>query len=147
MGRTDPFASVKTDQRCNHPLFSDSSVVYILRFEADRFDGQWVSDDIVRLMGYSPHEALQPRWWVKNIHPDDLAAAVRANARLFKDGRANYEYRFRRKDGVFVHLQDQARLLRDKEGNPAEMVGCWTVAGVDDHGHHKDHRPSLRSAA
>jgi adenylate cyclase len=36
------------------------------------------------------------------------------------------EYRFRRKDGSYCWVNDEQRLIRDKDGKPLEIVGSWS---------------------
>ena len=47
-------------------------------------------------------------------------------ARLFKKGRHTVEYRFLKKDGTYCWVNDAQRLIRDRDGQPAEVVGSWS---------------------
>jgi PAS domain S-box-containing protein len=60
------------------------------------------------------------------VHPDDLAAVEAESARLFKKGRHTVEYRFLKKDGAYCWVNDAQRLIRDRDGQPAEVVGSWS---------------------
>jgi PAS domain S-box-containing protein len=45
---------------------------------------------------------------------------------LFKKGHHTVEYRFLRKDGTYCWVNDEQQLIRDKEGQPLEIVGSWS---------------------
>jgi PAS domain S-box-containing protein len=77
------------------------------------------------LFGYPPHEGRTGAWWEERIHPDDrcrvlsgLGAVLEGRAETWAD-----EYRFRRTDGSYAHVEDRGRVVRDAEGKPARMVG------------------------
>lgn len=44
---------------------------------------------------------------------------------LFEKGHHIHEYRFLDKEGNYRWMRDECRLVRDKEGEPLEIVGCW----------------------
>jgi signal transduction histidine kinase len=46
-------------------------------------------------------------------------------ADILRTGGGVHEYRFRRRDGSFRWMRDDCRLVRDREGNPLEIVGYW----------------------
>ena len=45
---------------------------------------------------------------------------------LFQKGRHTVEYRFRKKDGTYCWVNDEQHLVRDKDGQPVEVVGSWS---------------------
>ena len=67
-----------------------------------------------------------PDFWRRCVHPDDLAAVEAESVHLFKKGRHTVEYRFLRKDGSYCWVNDEQRLIRDEDGQPAEVVGSWS---------------------
>jgi PAS domain S-box-containing protein len=85
-----------------------------------------VSDSVKSILGYEAEEALAPDWWINCLHPDDRTAAVEKTSILMTKGHLVQEYRFRRKDGQYLWMQDEARLLRRADGRPKEVVGFWT---------------------
>ena len=48
------------------------------------------------------------------------------SVQLFKKGRHTVEYRFRKKDGSYCWVNDEQHLIRDKDGQPVEVVGSWS---------------------
>ncbi len=101
------------------------AVIYACRADGD-LATTFVSDNITRLLGYSTAECLgNPGFWRDNIHPDDCGATFEAYEALFNTGHHIHEYRFRKKDGDYIWVQAELRLLRDAAGKPDEIIGSW----------------------
>jgi signal transduction histidine kinase len=45
---------------------------------------------------------------------------------LWKKGLCTFEYRFLHKDGSYRWIREEAKVIRDAAGNPAEVMGYWT---------------------
>jgi PAS domain S-box-containing protein len=112
--------------RSRHILNSIPTVIYVLAITAKGFRSRWVSDSVKRILGYEVEEALAPDWWIDCLHPDDKGAAVKKTSILMTHGHLVHEYRLRSKDGLYLWMRDEARLLRDADGRPKEIVGFWT---------------------
>ncbi len=79
------------------------------------------------MFGYAPQEYLENAdFWRRCVHPDDLAAVEAESVQLFKKGRHTVEYRFLKKDGTYRWVNDEQQLIRDKDGQPLEIVGSWS---------------------
>jgi signal transduction histidine kinase/CheY-like chemotaxis protein len=59
------------------------------------------------------------------VHPDDLKRTMDAQPHPYQIDHLVLEYRFRRKDGVYIWIRDEKRLVRDARGQPKEVVGSW----------------------
>jgi PAS domain S-box-containing protein len=76
--------------------------------------------------GYAASEVgSNVAWWEERLHPNDrdqalssLQAAVEGDA-----DRWSAEYRFRRADGSYATVSDEALLMRSSEGIPLRMLG------------------------
>jgi PAS domain S-box-containing protein len=83
------------------------------------------SGPILEISGYTPEEFQGDfNFWKSSIHPDDRAFAVRSFGRAM--GQCAYydvEYRFRRKDGAYVFIEDRGIFLKDREGKASRMLG------------------------
>lgn len=81
---------------------------------------------IEELTGYSSEEfeKVSPEIWLEHIHPDDREK-VAENVRLFfeRGERLREEFRFRRKDGNYIYVEDRGVLLRDEEGSAYRLLG------------------------
>ena len=107
-------------------LGSSPAVIYSYKATGD-FAPTFVSDNIRDWLGYEPAEYLEnPDFWRRCVHADDLASVEAESSRLFKKGRHTVEYRFRKKDGSYCWVNDAQRLIRDRDGQPAEVVGSWS---------------------
>jgi adenylate cyclase len=119
-------ALVAAQDRIGHLLSSAPAVIYSYKATGD-FAPTFVSQNIRDRLGYEPQEYLENAdFWRRRVHPDDLAAVEAEAVRLFKEGSHTFEYRFLRKDGGYCWVNDEQRLVRDEEGQPAEVVGSWS---------------------
>jgi adenylate cyclase len=107
-------------------LTSSPAVIYSYRATGD-FAPTFVSDNIRHWLGYEPQEYLRDAdFWRRCVHPDDLAATEAESVNLYKRGRNTVEYRFRKKDGSYCWVNDAQQLVRDGQGQPAEVIGSWS---------------------
>ena len=78
------------------------------------------------LLGHEPSaECAKIGFWLRHIHPDDLAR-VQDSLRLAFAGTAKRwsgEYRFRRADGEYLHILERALILRDADGTALRLAG------------------------
>jgi PAS domain S-box-containing protein len=115
-----------TQERMAQILARSPAVIYALKIEGDRITPSWVTDNIEALLGYNAAEALQPEWWVNSLHPQERETVLRGLKKLYAENQFEREFRVRRKNGEFTWVRDEQRLVRDKSGNPLEIVGSWT---------------------
>jgi PAS domain S-box-containing protein len=114
-----------TAQQLQHLLEASPTVLYALRVADGATRTVQVSANIERISGHTVAEALQDDWWAAGLHPDDRHAALAA--RLLPSAAATvHEYRFAHKDGHYLWIRDEQRLIRDAAGQAAEIVGAWT---------------------
>ena len=112
--------------RLSQLLASSPAVIYSFKAAGD-FGPTFVSENIKDWLGYEPTDYLEsPDFWRRCVHPDDLPAVEAEFGHLFKRGRHTLEYRFLKKDGKYCWVRDELRLVYDKAGQPAEVVGSWS---------------------
>jgi diguanylate cyclase (GGDEF)-like protein/PAS domain S-box-containing protein len=108
-----------------HHVLSVSPVVnYTL--DPEDFAPTWVSPNVYDMTGFTPEEALSSGWWHDNMHEEDREQALHNFSMILKSGRVLHEYRFLKKDGSVIWVQDHLRLVRDEQGNAGDIVGAWT---------------------
>ncbi len=113
-------------ERLSVLLGAAPSVVYSFA-ATDDFAPTFVSDSITHMLGYHPDEYLKHAdFWRSRVHPEDLAEVEAKQEALFTKGEHLAEYRFRRKDGSYCWVSDEQHLIRDRVGNPVEVVGSWS---------------------
>ena len=88
---------------------------------------------IPQVTGYEPEEFadMNIKKWEENVHPDDRKETVAKleRARL-EVGKFHAEYRFRRKDGSYVYIEEDGVYLPDESGVAVRMVGA--MKDIDD---------------
>ena len=119
-------ALVAAQDRLVRVLASAPAVIYSFK-ATDDYAPIIISENIRSLLGYEPREYLENAdFWRDRVHPDELAAVEAASIRLFKKGHNTVEYRFLKKDGTYCWVNDEQQLIRDKDGQPLEVVGSWS---------------------
>jgi len=115
----------KAEARLEHLLLSSPAVIYSCRASGD-FGSTFVSDNIRALTGYAPEDCLaNPDFWREGLHPEDAPRVMEGLKELFDQGHIKHEYRFRRRDGSYIWIYDELRIVRGADGEPLEMVGYW----------------------
>ncbi|MCI0415607.1 response regulator [bacterium] len=109
--------------RLKHVLFMSPSIIYVLRAEKGSFVPVWISDNIRRVFGYSPKDALSPEWWNERVHPEDR---LRNSGQPLKDQtHSTREYRIRHKNGTYRWILDEQRIIHDVTLHKTEIIGSW----------------------
>ncbi len=86
----------------------------------------FVSPNAEAILGYVPRDMTgDPNFWTARLHPDEQPNVMARLAKLFEKGTLTQEYRFRNAAGEWRTLKDVARLVRDDDGQPLEIVGFW----------------------
>lgn len=111
-------------RRMEFILASSPYVLYSFSAEAPHRP-IFTSDNIQILLGYEPSECAAEDFWRAGVHPDDLPRVLTEVGEVFSRGKAVSEYRFRRKDGSWIWVCDNLRLVRGPDGRPLEVIGAW----------------------
>jgi PAS domain S-box-containing protein len=84
----------------------------------------FVSENVTSVLGYGAHELVNDAsLWRDRLHPDDVHRTLPELGRVLEHGVASLQYRFRHKDGHYVWVRDESKLIRDADGGPLEIVG------------------------
>jgi len=119
-------ALVAAQDRLVHLLSCAPAVIYSYKATGD-FAPTFVSENITDWLGYEPREYLEhPDFWRSRVHPDDLSGVEAQAVHLYKRGRHTVEYRFLKKDRSYCWVIDEQHLIRDRDGEPVEVVGSWS---------------------
>jgi PAS domain S-box-containing protein len=87
----------------------------------------YVSPQVEEILGYTADDwrSLES-FWKDRIHPDDLDGVLEANRHANSTGESFLqEYRFRRSDGSYIWLHDEAVRVADADGNPLFWQGVF----------------------
>jgi two-component system cell cycle sensor histidine kinase/response regulator CckA len=115
-----------TNERLRHLVAHSPVVIYSLKVDGETAIPLLVSENITRIVGYTPDEVLQPEWWAQQLHPEDRDRAIAAIGETITEGFCRIEYRIRHRDGSYRWIEDHARVIRDAAGKPFELTGVWT---------------------
>jgi PAS domain S-box-containing protein len=116
---------ISARQRFQRLLAASPAIIYTTHASGD-YACTFVSENIQTIMGFSPEEMItDPKCWPDRLHPEDAARVLDELAPLIEQGGGTVEYRFRRRDGHYVWVQDTFRALYDDAGHPLELVGAW----------------------
>ena len=118
----DNNALITEKQRLIYLLAASPAIIYSFEAKGD-YQPTFISGNIKKMFGYEPSEYLEnPRFMPSHIHPDDINRIDKEWSHLFRVGRHVIEYRFRRKNGTYCWVNDEIHMIRDKDGEPLEML-------------------------
>jgi len=115
----------ETQARFEQVIASSTAVIYATKIDGDTFTPTYVSQNLTRVTGDNPDDALDPSWWYNHVHADDRDRVLAEMPALLATGELVTEYRFRPAKGPYRWIHDEARLVRDPSGAPLEVVGAW----------------------
>ncbi|MGM0693645.1 MAG: PAS domain-containing protein [Pseudomonadota bacterium] len=85
----------------------------------------YISSSVERLTGYARSELLGRPAWQTMLHPDDAPMIMaKVKAMLAGEGPIQLNYRLRHRDGHYLQVQSEKRLICDEEGHPVKVVGA-----------------------
>ncbi len=115
----------ETNDRLKRLLLASPTVIYTCKASGD-YGATFVSENINVQLGYEPREFTEnSRFWIDNMHPEDVQQVIDRLQNLLETGYHVHEYRFLHKDGTYRWMHDELKLMYDEAGNPLEIVGYW----------------------
>lgn len=118
---TEAPADIK--KKFSYILANNPAVIYTSRVGGD-WGANFISENVREQLGYDPKDFTEnSNFWVSLIHPDDRERVLANLQHILETDFHAHEYRFRRKDGTYIWLHDESRLIRDENGKPLECVG------------------------
>ncbi|PWD99104.1 PAS domain-containing sensor histidine kinase [Marinilabilia rubra] len=115
----------RNSEKMDHLLSSNPAVIYTSEV-LPPYQWTFISANVSDLTGYLPEDFLYSQsFWSEHVHPDDQAETLEKLDKIVLDGHLIMEYRFRCKDGSYIWILDETKILYDSEGDPMEMIGYW----------------------
>jgi len=112
--------------RANERFALAADAVQSLIYEWDVRSGKVErSAGLFPLLGFRPDEVPpEQAWWVDRIHPDDRDV-IQMQRQWDRPGgdRYSYEYRVCHRDGRWITVWDQGRIMRDEKGAAIRIIG------------------------
>ena len=85
----------------------------------------YVSSSVEWLFGYRSEDILDRPVWQTMLHPDDAPLVMsKLTAMLAGEGPVQLHYRLRHRDGHYLQVQSEKRLICDEAGQPLKVVGA-----------------------
>ncbi|OEO23398.1 PAS domain-containing sensor histidine kinase [Pseudomonas sp. J237] len=110
--------------RLSNLIASSPAAIYVQAYNDGALELEFCSASLQPLLGWSL-EQLTGGQLAEQVHPDDYQVFFDRARRLLRDGSVSCRYRLRDKHGAYHWLLDEAKLLRDDQGQPLEAVGLW----------------------
>lgn len=82
------------------------------------------SECLAQALGYDESHTNGLSWWRKRIHPDDIDRVSQSFRACLTGERWVCEYRMRRADDTYLHMQARAFIQRDDGGRPVRVTGA-----------------------
>lgn len=112
-------------ERLQFVMVTSPAVIFTSKVEGN-YGVTFISENVYEVTGYTAAEYLaEPSFWVNHLHPEDRDKILAELPQLFERGYHAQEYRFRDRDGYYIWIRDELRLVRDEQGNPKEIVGYF----------------------
>jgi len=117
---------LKAHTRLQQLLEHSPAVIYALKVNGETVAPYLVSENIVRLLGFQVIEVMSYGWWHRQLHPNDRELAVSSIGETLTHDVSRTEYRLRHRDGNYLWIEDNRRVIRDSFRQPSELVGVWS---------------------
>jgi PAS domain S-box-containing protein len=113
------------NERLQYLLSSTSAVIYSARISGD-YGATFITSNVTQMTGYKPDDFTKKSdFWLDKIHTEDKQRIQKEITQIFDKDYHIYEYRFQIKDGTFIWVRDEMKLVRDENGRPLEIIGYW----------------------
>ncbi len=114
------------NERLQYLLSSTSAVIYSAEISGD-YGATFITDNVTQMTGYKPEDFIEKtNFWISHVHPDDVQIVQNEVPQIFDKDYHTYEYRFRIKNGTYIWMRDEMKLVKDEEGKPLEIIGYWS---------------------
>ncbi|MGR9053596.1 MAG: PAS domain S-box protein, partial [Gammaproteobacteria bacterium] len=123
--RAAEYVLKETNRKLQNILAASPSVIYSRNID-EEFSYAFVSDNIVKLLGYNAEQFMSDPALRRNlIHPDDKPLPI-AEWLPLKQGRRLQNYRCLHQDGRYIWVQDELIALTGPDGDCTALIGSLT---------------------
>lgn len=130
--QTEPDDLRRLRQELLEEAVEQSPVIYYIADWGSSTDIRYVSANVESLTGKTADEVTAtPRFWRRNIHPDDLAKYSNRVSSLGPDKRSTLKYRFKVWDGDYRWFRDRILRRPRPDGSGDDLIGCMIEITVE----------------
>ena len=114
----------ESEERLKFLVTNNPAIIYTSKVAGD-YGATFISDNVQKKWGYSSEDFVSnSEFWLNHIHPDDKEHVLSALSDIIEKGHIGiYDYRLKLKDGSYRWMRDEAKLVKDEQGNPIETIG------------------------
>ncbi|GAB1540878.1 hypothetical protein NUACC21_35470 [Scytonema sp. NUACC21] len=110
-------------ERLRYLLTGSPAVIFSCKPYGD-YGATFISENVTELLGHKSEDFLENSdFWSSHVHPEDIEHICSGITQLCERNYHSHQYRFRHADGEYRWLQAQTKLIRNKIGEPVEIVG------------------------
>lgn len=104
-------------------------IVFFARQPMPEYTLTFVSRNIRQLSGYDmDHFMNNHEFWQQHIHPDDLPKVLDCLSGMNASEILHHEYRFLTRNGQWLSVREELKLVVDETGIPKEVIGLVEAA-------------------
>ncbi|MDZ8183350.1 MAG: PAS domain S-box protein [Nostoc sp. ChiSLP02] len=112
-----------SQQQLQYLVSFSPAVIYTCKIYGD-FGITFISENVTTVTGYQARRFVEnSNFWATHIHPEDINPVFAQLSKILEHEQYTIEYRFLHQDGTYRWIYDQGKLVRDRTGNPIEIVG------------------------
>ncbi len=112
-----------TQEKLQYMLFSSTGVIYSSEIH-ENYAVTFITDNIVEITGFHAEDILcDSNFWISHIHPEDIQLFIAGVAKIFIHEKVSLEYRFLHKNGHYIWIYEQSKLVKDDADNLLEIIG------------------------
>ncbi len=114
---------LEANRRLEYMQSATAAITYAARADGT-FELTLMSANVKEVLGHDASSFIGSRsFGTEHMHPADLATLADSRAELLATGNVTFRVRYRHAQGHYVWMQGAARLVRDAQGVPEEIVG------------------------
>lgn len=117
------------EHRLQLTLEASPTITYTLAIHDEDIRINWISDNVERILGHSAANVVQPGWWQRQLHPEDLGqvSSMLGRHRSNPEGEPSALFRMYDGDGNIRWIRNTSRRFDaiSDDDSGLNVVGCW----------------------
>jgi two-component system sensor histidine kinase/response regulator len=114
----------RSNDRLEMVLKSSSAIIFSVTGTGD-FDPLYVSGNLKEVLGYEIEDFFEKHFWASHLHPEERESIFSRFPEMYDRSSLNFQFRFEHKDGSWLWMQTELRVVYDEHHHPVELTGTW----------------------